>query len=191
VGGDELAIEQRVSAAPQARDKMRERDLAGVGSAAEHALAEERAAEGDAIKATDQRFVGPHFNRMRMADAVQRDDRIADDRVDPCLFPIRASVEHIIKRTIDTRAEAARLERFGQRMREMKLVKRKNAALFGFDPIDLVGIRAIRHRENTAGISAQEDLGGEGHCSCPVAQDAQSVNRHPKLDLGSSPIQTR
>jgi hypothetical protein len=57
--GDELGIEQREATALQARHQMHQGHLAGVGLAAEHALAEERPAERDAIEAADQLAIQP------------------------------------------------------------------------------------------------------------------------------------
>ncbi len=51
---------------PQARDEPRQRDLRGVGPAAEHRFAEESAAKADAVEAADElAFVAvavPAFN---------------------------------------------------------------------------------------------------------------------------------
>ena len=63
----ELGVEQAIAAKPQAGDEMDERDLAGVGHAAEHALAEERGAERDAVEAADKFPVVPAFDAVRRA----------------------------------------------------------------------------------------------------------------------------
>ena len=54
VVGHELAVEQREIAGLEARDQPGERDLRGVGRAAEHAFAEEGAAELDAVEPADE-----------------------------------------------------------------------------------------------------------------------------------------
>ena len=53
--GDELRVEQLEAAGPQPRDQMHERDLGRIARAVEHALAEEGAAERDAVEAAHQR----------------------------------------------------------------------------------------------------------------------------------------
>ena len=58
----ELGVQQHVTAINQVSDKVHERDLRGIGRAAEHAFAEERAAERDAIKAADELFAVPAFD---------------------------------------------------------------------------------------------------------------------------------
>jgi hypothetical protein len=45
----ELRVEQPESPEPQARDKVNQRDLAGLGNPAEHALAKKRRAERDPV----------------------------------------------------------------------------------------------------------------------------------------------
>ena len=53
--GDELRVEQLEAAGSQPRDEMHERDLRSIARAVEHALAEEGAAERDAVEPADQR----------------------------------------------------------------------------------------------------------------------------------------
>src|SRR5450759_1876193 len=53
--GDVLGVEQPVAAGAQARDQIHQRDLGGVARAVEHTLAEEGAAERDAVKPAHQR----------------------------------------------------------------------------------------------------------------------------------------
>ena len=71
--GDELGVEQREAARPQPRDQIDQGDLAGVAVAREHALAEERGAERDAVEAADQLAVAPALDAVGMAAPVQLD----------------------------------------------------------------------------------------------------------------------
>ena len=57
--GHELAVEQRVTADLQSRDKMRQRNFRGIGRAAEHRFTKKRAAQRNAIKAADQLTIAP------------------------------------------------------------------------------------------------------------------------------------
>ena len=51
---DELGVEQPVTAGLEPRHQMHQRDLGCVACAVEHAFAEERAAEADAVESADQ-----------------------------------------------------------------------------------------------------------------------------------------
>ena len=72
--GQELAVEQGEAAEPEARHEMDEGELGGVAGAAEHALAEEGAAEDHAIQAADQGLALPDLDRMGMALTVQGEE---------------------------------------------------------------------------------------------------------------------
>ena len=65
--GDELRVEQPEAAGPQPRHQMHQRDLGGVARAMEHALAEERAAERDAVEPADQRIAVIDLDGVAMA----------------------------------------------------------------------------------------------------------------------------
>src|SRR5579859_4638239 len=66
---------------------MHQRHLGGVGPPREHALAEEGAVQGDAVKATDQRPIPPALHRVRKAQLVELDVEVLDRMVDPGLGP--------------------------------------------------------------------------------------------------------
>jgi hypothetical protein len=68
----ELAIEKRVAAHLQARDQPGEGDLRRVRGLAEHALAEEGAAERDPVKTAGEGIAVPDFDRMGVAEAEER-----------------------------------------------------------------------------------------------------------------------
>ena len=65
----ELRVEQPVAAEPQPRHEMDQRDLAGIGDPAEHALAEECRAERDPVEPADKFAVVPAFDAVRRAAA--------------------------------------------------------------------------------------------------------------------------
>src|ERR1700738_5170699 len=80
--GDELDVEQPEAAAPQARHEMDECDLARIGDAGGHALAEEDGADMDAVEAADQTVVDPDLDAMRCAAVeqcgIEGDDLVID-----------------------------------------------------------------------------------------------------------------
>src|SRR5690606_1288891 len=88
VAGHELRVAQLEAAELQTRDEMDERDLRGVRDAAEHALAEERRAEPDAVEAPRQRALPPRLDAVRVAGAEQRRIELDDALVDPRRGPI-------------------------------------------------------------------------------------------------------
>jgi hypothetical protein len=130
--GDELAIEQREAADPQSCDEMGERDLGGIGYAAEHALAEKGAAERDAIKPADQRAANltsrPDLDRMGMTVTMEDAVSLFDLRVDPgfrtSLGRFRATFDDTREGAIGGHGKAIGAQRFAQRMREMEAVQR-------------------------------------------------------------------
>src|ERR1044071_3962130 len=65
--GQELRVEQPEAAELQPAGEMNQRDLAGVGHPAEHALAEKRRPERDAVKAADKFAVEPALDAVRRA----------------------------------------------------------------------------------------------------------------------------
>ena len=83
MGGEELGIEQTEAAAAQALDQMHQGDLAGVGLAAEHAFAEEGAAEDHPVKPADQFALAPALHAMGRAALVQGNVEALDVPIDP------------------------------------------------------------------------------------------------------------
>ena len=65
--GHELAVEKREIAGLQPSDEPGQRDLGCIRHPAEHAFAEEGAAELHAVKAADQRGRYPDLDRMGVA----------------------------------------------------------------------------------------------------------------------------
>ena len=103
--GDELRVEQPVAAGLEPRHQMHERDLGSVARAMEHALAEERAAEADAVEAADQFVVLIDLDAVAMAEVVELAIERADARVDPGAgaagLRLGAAVEHGIEVAVD------------------------------------------------------------------------------------------
>src|SRR3954462_10373795 len=108
--GDELSVEQLEAAGPQTRDQVDEGDLGGVARAVEHALAEEGAAERDAVEPADQRVAVVDLNAMAMAALVELAVEHANAGVDPgTLAPglrLGAAIQHAVEVAVDHHGEA-------------------------------------------------------------------------------------
>ena len=80
--GHELGVEKTEAADDQPRHQVDERHLAGVAGAAEHALAEEGAADRHAIEAAHQLAAGPALHAVGEAaveeGAVEAQDLVID-----------------------------------------------------------------------------------------------------------------
>ena len=87
--GDELGVEQLEAAGLEARHQMHQRDLRGVARAVEHALAEEGAAERDAVKPADQLALEIDLDAVAVPALVQLAIEAADALVDPGARPAR------------------------------------------------------------------------------------------------------
>lgn len=86
--GLELAVEQREAADPEPRDQPGERDLGSIARAADHRFAEKGAAQRQAVKPADQPVAVPAFDRMGVAEPVQRGEHRLDLAADPRLGPV-------------------------------------------------------------------------------------------------------
>src|SRR5262249_50005006 len=80
--GHELGVEQLEAAGLEPRHQVHERDLGGIARAVKHALAEEGAAERDAVEAADQRLVLVDLEAVAMPPLVQLAVELADALVD-------------------------------------------------------------------------------------------------------------
>ena len=118
----ELAVEKREAAHLEPGDEPGESDFRCIGGAAEHALAEEGAAELDSIEAADELPGLPDFDRMRVARRIQSQHGTFDIGVDPCLFPIRARTNHRSKVTVHRNRKITGTKRPPKRSRQVKKV---------------------------------------------------------------------
>lgn len=163
--GLELAVEQGEPADPQPRHEPGECDLRCVALPRHHALAEERTAKREAIEAADQPFTVPAFDRMRIAEPVERGEGGFDLPADPGFGAVGGTfgteADHSLEGGIGGHSKPIRHNRLFERARQMKAVERQDRAAFGFDPIDAVGQTVIGHREHADGIGAQHHPGIE------------------------------
>src|SRR5262249_50585452 len=144
--GDKLRVEQLEAAGLQPRGEVYERDLGSVARAMENALAEERAAKRDAVKAADEDVALVHFKRVTVTPLVELTIEHANAAVDPGARPARARLgaafEHRIEVAIDGHRETVRANRAGKSLRHVKPIERDDAAHVRLDPIErrIVGI---------------------------------------------------
>jgi hypothetical protein len=113
----ELAVEQGEVAGLEPCYEPGERDFRGVAGAAEHALAEEGAAELYAVKAADELAALPDLDRVGVAGPVQRQHRLFELGVDPCLLAFGAGCDHFSKIEIMRDFEPAGAKRAPERTR--------------------------------------------------------------------------
>src|SRR4051812_773407 len=78
-----------------AGDQPSERDLRGVGHAAEHRLAKEGAAEADPVEPADQLTALPAFDRVGVARRVKTKRGPLDLGIDPGLLTLRAGADDV------------------------------------------------------------------------------------------------
>ena len=101
--GDELRVEQPVAAGFEPRDEMHQRDLRGIARAVEHALAEESAAERDAVESADQRVAVVDLDAVAMPSLVEP----AIERADTCIDPGAGTARLGLGTALDHRIEVA------------------------------------------------------------------------------------
>jgi hypothetical protein len=92
--GHELAVEQREIADLETGDEPRKRHLRCVSLPAEHAFAEEGAAELHAVEAADKLAVTAHLDRMGVARLMQCQHCALELTVDPGFLARRAGGDH-------------------------------------------------------------------------------------------------
>ncbi len=156
--GHELAVEQSESTHRQPRHQPGQRDLRTIGSEREHALAEEGAAQPDAVEPADKLLILPAFDRMGVAEPMQQIVALLDLTVDPGFLALRTIVndggEHLVVRD----GKSARPDRLAKRARHAKAVEREDRTAARLYPEDFVGIAAVRHRKHADGIGAQQQV---------------------------------
>ncbi len=154
--GHELAVEQGEIPDLQPRHEPGQRDLRGIGRAAEHAFAEERAAELDPVEAADKIVRLPDFDRMGVVQLVERAHRALELGVDPGFLAVRAGRDHVREVAVVGDPEPTQAKGPPKRAREMEIRERDDRPVARLDPVKLVRFATVGHREDAAGISLQE-----------------------------------
>ncbi len=92
-----------------------------------------------------------------------------DIGINPSFISIRCSLgtgcDHFCKGHVAGDAKNIVANRFGQRPRKAEMIQRQDRALFRFDPIGVVIVARVRHRENPLGIGAQQQVDVDGHAA--------------------------
>ena len=158
--GDILRVEQPVAAGDEARHQMHQRDLGSVARAVEHALAEEGAAERDAVEPADQRSAVIDLDGMAMAVLEQAAVDLADAGIDPGAgavgLGLGAAVDHRVEIAIHPDRERRRAHGAREPRRHVETFERDDAAHVRLDPIERRIVGAFRHREDAAGIGLEQ-----------------------------------
>src|SRR5258708_2892332 len=144
-----------------------ESHLAGIGSAAEHALAEESAAELHAVETADEDVAGPALDGMRRAAlekrGVERDDFVIDPGLPPVGGRLGAAAHHCLELAVAADGEAAAAHGAAQPARDVEAVERQDAAAHRIDPEELPIFGRLGHREDAGGIGLQQEIGCQRH----------------------------
>ena len=161
--GHELAVEQAKAALDQPRHEMDQRDLGRIALAAEHALAEERRADRDAIEAADQLALAPAFDAVRMAAreqlAVERQDRLVDPALGMAGPRLGAGPHHAGEIGVGADLEDVLPHGARQTLGQVEAVERQHRAQPGIEPVELGIVAALAHREDADAIGLQQQLG--------------------------------
>jgi len=162
VVGYELAVQQAEAGRAKPCYEPGECHLGCIALAAEHALAEEGGTQPNAVQATHEPAFVPCLDRMRMASAVQIGIGALDCRVDPGVGPVIGATgafgDDLGKGLVRGDDESIGADRLGERPRQAETVERQDTAFLRFDPIDVVGRAAVRHREHADRISTEQQV---------------------------------
>src|SRR5262249_4477748 len=163
VVGHKLSIEQLEAAGPQTRDQVDEGDLGSVARAVEHALAEEGAAERDAVEPTDQQIAVVDLNAVAMAALVELAIEHTDAGIDPGALAaglrLSAAIQHAVEVAVDHHGKAVRSHRTREPAGQMKTVERNDPAHLGLNPVERRIVRALGHGKDAARIGLEQDFG--------------------------------
>src|SRR5258708_21385457 len=154
--GHELAVEQREIAHLEPRHEPGERDLRGVGPAAEHAFTEEGPAELDAVHAANQLVLLPYLDRVGVARSVKREHRPFELGIDPGLLALGAGGDHRAKIAVAGEGAPTRADGASKRTRDMKPVERDDRAIAWLDPEQFVRVAAVGHPEDARRIALEQ-----------------------------------
>ena len=162
--GAHLAIDEAHVPAREPLHRADERDLRRVGPVREHRLAEEGAAERDAVEPARERFALPRLERVREPEPMQPLVRVDHLRHDPGAVLIRplarrATPDHLIERAVRGDPVAAAADRAPERGGDVQPFRLEDEARIGGPPEDrrVVAIPG----EDPRGVGGEEPLGRE------------------------------
>ena len=161
--GDILGVEQFEAARDQPSHQMHQRHLGGVAGGVKHALAEEGAAEADAIQPANQLVIVPGLDAVGVANPVQPDIKIPDPLVDPGVVAAGlrcgATGYDRLEGGVDRDRESVGAHGAGQPRSDAKTIERNDAPRLRLDPEQGGVVGALGHREDAAGVGAQQHFG--------------------------------
>lgn len=167
VGVHELGIEQDVAASSEVFDEFDEAGLGGVGLPAEHGLAEERAADADAVESADESAVLPGFDGVCVSASVELGVDADDGGGDPGVGGVRAGLgavfDDVAEGVIEGVGVAGVSDAFGQGASDFEaVVEGEDGAGVGAEPVDALAASPAGHGEQSDAVGVQEGVGGEG-----------------------------
>src|SRR5690606_13464324 len=128
----------------------------------EHALAEEGAAECNAVEPTDEVIVVPHLDGVAVAQVEKVAIERADALVDPGGAASRprggAAFDHPLDIGVDADVEGNGAQGAGQPPGYVNAVEGKDAAVLRLNPIQRRVVGAFGHRKDSARVGLQQDL---------------------------------
>ena len=140
----------------------------------EHRLAEERPAERHAVQPARQLALPPCFDRVRQAQAVERDVAVDDLLGDPgarivrIAIDFRAGMHHVREGAIDDDLEAALTPDSREASGDREVLERNDAARIGREPADLAPFDC--HREPSARVGGDQELRFDHQTSAPLSR---------------------
>ena len=161
--GHILGVQQLKTAGDQPRHQMHQRHLRGVADAVKHALAEEGATQADAIEPAGEIVVLPDLDAVGVAEFVQALIEIPDALVDPGVVAAGlrrgAAGDHRLEGLVDGDGERIGAHGALEPRGDAKTIERDHAAHLRLDPEQGRIVGALGHREDAAGIGAQQHFG--------------------------------
>ena len=131
----------------------------------EHALAEKGAPESDAVEPADETPIKAAFDRMGEANIEQLAIKPVDFGVDPGPLASKrgsgAGVDHRVEIAIDDDLEPIGPYGLGQGARHDEVIEGKDRAPLRIDPVKLIVVGALGHREKPDGIGSEQKMRGD------------------------------
>ena len=128
-------------------------------------FAKEGAAKADAVEPADEVVIVPDLDTVSVSEFVEPDIEIANALVDPGIVAARlrrgATCYHSLERAIDRHGEGVGTHGAPKPRRDAKTFERYHAAHLRLDPEQGGVVGALGHREDSAGVSAQQHFGSD------------------------------
>src|SRR5690606_40288063 len=162
----ELGVEEDEPARAEAFDEVDEGHLRGVAAAAEHALAEERAAEGDAVEPTREHgpplpLVVPALDGVREAAPVEPRERRGDLAGDPGGRAARrgggAGADDGLERRVRRHAVPPLPDDAGHGTGDVERLQREDGTGARGVPVDPVAVAGVRPGEEALAGGVEDE----------------------------------